>query len=266
MACLITQAVLDSLFLKVNTIDSKLNTLQSSVNTLDGKVVTIDGKMDTLTAKVNITLQNQRVEAGLQLLWEYQYLKQKIAEYLFNTYIAENVYEEGNPHPGTSQKWHKNHLYYNSYYGGAVSGYILKIHCERKVGIDQNGAMSMLEAENFHTITLENMTNECWWGEYEIQDAWTLTDTQIGYKVESWIMAPAKSELTWLRHLLNFVEPDTCDKLEMKLYPTWTAMFGADLSKIWGWKSVGASFNDNWSTEWFRTIFPQWHSNMGGPK
>ena len=239
-------------------INVKVDTLQTELDTVKSRVDEIFTGMTTICA-------NQIIDKKMEMKQIKAYLEEKYREFMWQNAVVDNYYEEAETQPAGTQKMHKQDMFYYPQYGGAAVGHMLKVKRKITIAIDDNGGMS--QTEDVRSCSFEAIPQNGWWGGYLEKDSETFSNTSMEIDVSFWVMAPKKSELAWFNYLFNFTEQGNSDlSTKMKLYPQYTTIYGMDFTKMFGFKSSGSNVNDEWVSQWWKILLPEWNSKMGGPK
>jgi len=97
----------------------------------------------------------------------------------------------------------------------------------------------------------------------------TINCLDATWRLTGYVWMPAISPSVFIRKWGELMtgEVEGLGKNAQELIKTTdTGEAGIDPAKLWGFKSIGATENDEWTTEWLRELLPQWMSNLGGPR
>ena len=90
---------------------------------------------------------------------------------------------------------------------------------------------------------------------------WRAASGYYEYDIEGYIYLPSIEVLAWIRDMMNFGS----DEVQVGEYDSALGMKGADMASIWGFDTIPVT-DRQFVTKWFKALFPEWNSSMGGPQ
>lgn len=276
MACLFSLAPIEAAILAAQTaINSHTDLLWTGTIKVD-----IDNKFATMSenlrAMTSVAALNNLAALKGKVYEDQLKLKQAMYKALFVTECNDNWSEVFTEPQGKLSINFVDYRYYPTL-GGGVKGYYYYVYRKVTYNITECNAVDPEEYPtpliSFQGAVVDDgagpITNSMYWGIYISKDNVTWQSaTKIEREFEAWVMYPAKSMLGYINALVNVMELGTSkqDEIKMNIGGVMQGAAGFDIRNMWGFRSEGSSDIDNWTSEWWRILFPQWHSNMGGPK